>query len=151
MQRSISNQKSISPLIYILLFIVYESLSSVYLFLPPLLAVLSALFIDALKKDDSMQLFVTSFCMIIFESQMGYPLFSSIIYFSLIYKFVLPKIEQSFGCASCIKISQVILAYVGFYLFNMLMSNIFLLPEPSINYYAIYYIIMEFLIVSIFL
>jgi len=151
MQRSISNQKSITPFIYIILFVIYESLSSVYLFLPPLLAVLSVLFIQALKKEDGTEIFMISFCMLVFESQMGYTLFSTIIYFSLIYKFVLPKIEQSISCASCIKISYSILAYIGFFVFSMIMSNIFLLPEPSINYYVIYYIVIEFLIVSIFL
>lgn len=149
MQRSISNQNSLAPFIYVLLFIVYESLSSIYLFLPPLFSVLFVLFANALKKEDPLSIFLIAFCLVVFESQMGYPLFSSIIFLSLIYKFVIPKLKKNFGCASCIKASYVLLSYVGFYLFLSVLSNIFLLPIPSISYYIIYYIVIEFFIVSI--
>ncbi|MDY0234237.1 MAG: hypothetical protein RBS11_09420 [Sulfurimonas sp.] len=149
MQRSISNQNSLAPFVYVALFIVYESLSSIYPFLPPLFGVLFLLFADALKKEDSLYIFLCAFCLIIFESQMGYPLFSSIIYLGLIYKFVLPKLKKNFSCNSCIKASFVLLSYLGFYLFLSLLSNVFLLPMPQLNYYIIYYIVIEFFIVSI--
>ncbi len=149
MQRSISHQNSLVPFIYVILFIAYEGLSSIYLFLPPLFAVLFIFFIKALKRGDSVAIFLISFCLIIYESQMGMPLFSSIIYFAIIYKFVIPKLKKNFGCISCIKASYVLLAYLGFYLFLVLLSNIFLLPMPTINYYIIYYIVIEFFIVSI--
>ena len=149
MQRSISNQNSLAPYIYVILFIAYESLSSIYLFLPPLFAVLFVLFISAIKREDGIAIFLVSFCLIIYESQMGFPLFSSIIYFGLIYKFVIPKLKKNFGCASCIKVAYVLLAYFGFYLFLALLANVFLLPMPAINYYIMYYIIIEFFIVSI--
>jgi len=149
MQRSITNQKSLTPFVYVALFAIYIGLSSIYLFLPPLLAVLFILFSKALKRKDAIGIFLISLCLVIFESEKSYILFSTIIYFTLIYKFVMPKIVQSFSCNSCIKISSVLLAYVGFYLFMLLLSNIFLLPTPSINYYIVYYIVIEFFIVSI--
>ncbi len=149
MQRSISHQNPLAPFIYVVLFIAYESLASIYLFLPPLFAVLFVLFANALKRDDSVALFLISFCLIIYETQMGFTLFSSIIYFGLVYKFVIPWLKKNFDCAVCIKVAYVLLAYIGFYLFLVLLSNIFLLPMPTINYYIIYYIIIEFFIVSI--
>ncbi len=149
MQRSISDQKSLTPFVYVLIFVLYESLCSIYLFLPPLFGVLFFLFAASLKREDAIAIFLVSFCLIIFESQMGYILFSTIIYLSIIYKFVLPKLVQSFSCNSCIKISYVLLAYIGYFLFATIISNIFLLPTPSIDYYIIYYIIIEFFIVSI--
>ena len=149
MQRSITHQNSLAPYIYVIVFVAYESLSSIYLFLPPLFAVLFVLFVHALKREDTIAVSLIAFCIIIYESQMGFQLFSSIIYFALIYKFVIPRLKKNFGCASCIKIAYVLLAYLGFYLFLSLLSTVFLLPMPSINYYIIYYIIIEFLIVSI--
>ena len=149
MQRSISNQKSLTPLLYVALFVIYESLSSIYLFLPPLLGVLFLLFIKSLKNDDAIAIFLVVFCLLVFESEKGYLLFTTIIYFGLIYKFVLPKIEQNFNCNPCVKISIVLLAYIGFYFFNLLLSTVFLLPLVGINYYIIYYIVIEFLIVSV--
>jgi hypothetical protein len=131
------------------LFVLYESLSSIYLFLPPLLGVLFFLFIQAFRKEDLLSIVLIVFSILVYESEKGYLLFSAIIYFAIILKYVLPKIEQNLNCKVCTKISIVILAYVGFYLFTSILSTIFLLPMPSINYYILYYIVIEFLIVSI--
>ena len=149
MQRSIPNQKPVTSLLYIALFVIYGSLSSVYIVLPPLLAVLFALYSDAIKKDNFAAILFISFCLVVFESNKGYPLFSSIIYFTLAYKFVIPKIIKNFSCVSCVKISYVLLAYLGYYLFLMIIAKIFLLPQPNIDYYVIYYIVIEFLFVSL--
>ena len=149
MQRSIAHQKPIVPFVYVVLFIIYSSLSTIYLFLPPLLAVLFILFSKALKQEDFLLLLIISFCLMIYEANKGYLLFSTIIYFSLAYKFLMPKISQNFSCKSCIKISYVLLAYVGYYLFLAISAKIFILPLPQIDYYIIYYIVIEFFIVSI--
>lgn len=149
MQRSISNKSFITTFFYVVIFFIYTALSGIYLFLPPLLAVLFILFAKALKKQDTLYIFLVAFCLVIFESENGYMLFSTIIYFSIIYKYIMPKIVQNSSCSSCIKIATVILVYIGFFIFNAILSNIFLLPMPSINYYVIYYIVIEFLIVSL--
>jgi len=149
MQRSITNQKSLAPLIYTALFVVYISLSSIYLFLPPMLGVLFVLFSKSLKDENSLSIFLILFCLLIFESEKGYILFTSIIYFIILYKFIIPKLQQNFSCIFCIKFLSILLVYVGFYLFCLILSNIFLLPLPNITYYIIYYIVIEFLIASI--
>ncbi len=149
MQRNISYKKSLVPFFYILLFIVYSSLSTIYPILPPLLAVLFVLYIKAIKNKDFLFISLVAFCLVIFESNFGYQLFSTIIYFTLAYKFLIPKLVQNFSCNSCIKISYVLLAYLGYYIFLMLLSKIFLLPPPSINYYIVYYIVIEFFFVSL--
>lgn len=149
MQRSISHQKPLIPFIYIILFIIYGSLSSIYLFLPPLLAVLFVLFSKAMNKNDFLLLILVSFCLLLFEANKGYVVFSTIIYFALVYKFVMPKIIQNFSCNSCIKISYVLLAYLGYYIYLVLISNIFLLPPPELNFYIFYYIVIEFFLVSL--
>ena len=150
MQRSITNKKSLASLLgYFFLFVIYESLSSIYLFLPPMFAVLFLLFANALKSKNNLALLFVSLSLVLFETDRGYMLFSSLIYFVLIYKFILPKLQQNFSCQSCIKISYVLLAYLGFFFFTLLLSNIFLIPVPSINYYIVYYIVIEFFLVSI--
>jgi hypothetical protein len=149
MQRSITNKKPLVLIAYIILFVLYGSLSSIYPFLPPLLSVLFVIFSKALDRSDSISLLLISFCLIIFEANYGYMLFSSIIYFSIVHKFIMPTILKSFSCNYCIKISYVLLAYIGYFLFLALLSNIFLLPMPDMNYYIIYYIIIEFFIVSV--
>jgi len=149
MQRSISSQKPLTPFVYVALFVLYESLSSIYLFLPPFLGVLFFLFIDAFRREDLLSIILVVFSILVYESEKGYLLFSAIIYFALVLKYILPKIEQNLNCKVCTKASIILLAYLGFYIFASILSTIFLMPMPSINYYVIYYIIIEFLIVSI--
>jgi len=149
MQRSIPNNQSLAPLLYVGLFIIYGSLGAIYPILPPLFAVLLLLFARALDKKNSVAIFFVSLSLVIFEANFGYMLFSSIIYFYIVQKFIMPKIEQSFSCASCIKISYVLLAYIGYFLFLTLLANIFLLEAPNFSYYIIYYIVIEFFIVNL--
>jgi len=149
MQRSITHQKPIVLFLYIVLYIFYSSLGSIYPFLPPLLSVLFVFFSRALERNDSIGVFLISICLLVFEANYGYLLFSSIIYFYLQDKFIMPKIAQNFSCNICIKISYVLFTYLGYFFFLTLISNIFLLEAPEINYYIVYYIVIEFLIVSI--
>ncbi|ABB44352.1 conserved hypothetical protein [Sulfurimonas denitrificans DSM 1251] len=131
------------------MFLVYTALSGIYLFLPPLLTVLYFYFSKALKKEQTSVLILTIFCLLFFESENSYVLFSTIIYFSILHKYIVPKITQSFSCVTCINFMIVLFVYVGFFLFYSFLSNIFLFALPAINYYVIYYIVIEFLILSI--
>ena len=149
MQRSISNQKPLNLLLYIVVFTLYSSLSSIYLFLPPLLSVLFVLFAKALDRKDTLYLIAVSSLFVIFEANFGYILFSTIIYFYIIHQFIMPRITQNFSCSICIKISYVLFSYLGYFLFLVLISNIFLLEFPDINYYIVYYIVIEFFLVAI--
>jgi len=149
MQRSITNQGVVKSLSYVVFYILYSSLSSIYPFLPPLLGVLFVLFIRAFKRKNILSLVLVSFSLLVFEANYGELFFSSIFYFYIATKFLLPKIEQSFNCYSCIRIVYVTLAYIGYYLFLMLLSKIFLFPVEHINYYIIYYIVIEFFLVSL--
>lgn len=150
MQRSITSKKSVNKsFFYIFLFIIYESISSIYFFLPPLLGVLFVLLIQALDNDDTFSVLLVTFCLVIFEADNSYVLFSSVIYLWLSHKFILPKLIQSVNCQACVKFLYILIAYIGFYLFNLLFANIFFMPIPSFTYYIIYYIVIEFFIVSL--
>jgi hypothetical protein len=112
-------------------------------------AVLFVLYTKAMGKQDFLLLIILAFCLVIYEADKGYQLFSSIIYFTLVNKFIIPKITKSFNCNSCIKILYVIIAYIGYYIFLALVAKIFLLEIPDINYYIVYYIVIEFFIVGL--
>lgn len=149
MQRSLANQRPLKFILYVGLFVIYSSLATIYPILPPLFGLLFILFIRAIKRDQILYLVFISFCLLVFEANNGYLFFSSIFYFYTIYKFVLPKIQQSFNCSSCVRLSYILLAYIGYFLFLTLLSKIFLLPEVKLDYYIIYYIVIEFFLVSL--
>jgi hypothetical protein len=148
MQRSLTDQKHLSALAYIAFFAVYSSLATIYPFLPPLLSVLFVLFLTALEKQNFYHLLLVITALLIFEANYGYMMFSSVIYFYFLYKIVMPKIYTNFSCTQCIRIAYPVLSYLGYYLFLLFIANIFLLPIPHIDYYIIYYIVIEFFIVS---
>lgn len=149
MQRSITYQANINKFGLLLLFVLYESLNSIYLFLPPLFGILLFIFAKSLKSENSYSIAFILIALLIFEADKGYYIFSSIIYFLIVYKLIMPKLMQSSSCASCIKLSYILLAYLGFYFFNIFLANFLMIDVPSIDYYVIYYILIEFLIVSI--
>ncbi len=150
MQRNITHQKYLNIFIYLILFTVYESLSSVYLFLPPLFAVLFVIFINAIKDEDTIVLLAVSLALVFLEAQKDYILFSSIVYFTFIYRFFVLKLDKYIQCGNCIKFLLVLIAYIGYYLFALILSQIFLLNQPELSLYIIYYIIVEFIIILIF-
>lgn len=149
MQRSITHKKSLGTFFYVLGFVFYSSIATIYPFLPPLFAVLFVLFLKALEEQNFSNLIAVSFCLLIYESNNGYILFSSLTYFYILYKLIMPKIYTSFSCVNCVRISYILLSYIGYFFFMSFLGNIFLFSLPSIDYYIIYYIVIEFFIVSI--
>ncbi len=149
MQRNISDKKTLKQIGYLFAFILYESLSSIYLFLPPLFSVLFFLYVSALKQHKNFTLFLIILALLFFEADKGYTAFSSILYFTLIAKFVMPKVVQNFGCSGCIRFSYVFFAYIGFYFVSLFLANIFMAQPPEFSYYIIYYIVVEFFFVSL--
>ncbi len=149
MQRSIINKNYLTSFVYVILFMIYSALSGVYQFLPHFLAVIFVFFTIALKKNDSLSLALISICLLIFEAENGYVLFSTIIYFLIIYRYIMPNIVKVISCASCTRGLMVLFIYIGFFVFHYILSNIFMLPLPGLNYYVVYYMIIDFFIVSI--
>ena len=149
MQRNITNQRVVKSFGYVVLYVLYSSFSSIYPFLPPLLGVLFVLFVRALNSEDIVSLIFISFSLLVFEANYGYIFFSTIFYFYITIKFILPKLEQSFNCYSCIRIMYILMTYIGYYLFLIVLSKIFLFPMAHVNYYIVYYIVIEFFLVSL--
>jgi hypothetical protein len=149
MQRSFTNKKLVRYLLYLAVYILYSSLGSIYPILPPLLAVLFALYSKVMHKEDFYGLVFVLCLLLIFEANYGFMLFSSIIYFYIQYKFIMPKIKQFISCEICIRMLFVFLSYFGYFFFLILLSKIFLLEMPTFNYYIIYYIVIELFLVSL--
>ena len=150
MQRNSAYQKYLNIVILLAIFLVYESLSDIYLFLPPFFALMFVVFVNAIRNDDSIILFATSFALMFFEAQKGYVLFSSIVYFTLVYRLVILKMDKYIQCIACTKILMVLLAYVGYYFFSYTLAQTFLLSEPAFSWYVVYYIAIEFFLLLIF-
>ncbi len=149
MQRSITYPFFIKAVALFLLYLLYESLSTIYLFLPPLFGLLFFYFIRSLDKQDISLLLLVVAMLLVYETDKGYLFLSSLVYFSFVYKFILPKIRQLIECRRCLYFIYIVLAYVGFWLFSLLLQQMFWLELASIDSYIIWYILFEFLLVGL--
>ena len=149
MQRSITYPLYIKAITLFLLYLVYESLSTIYLLLPPLFGVLFFYFIRSLNKQDISLLLLVVILLLVYEADKGYLFFSSLVYFSFVYKFILPKLEQVIECKRCMHLIYIIFAYIGFWLFSLLLQQIFWLELATIDWYVVWYILFEFLLIGL--
>ena len=149
MQRSITYPFYIKALMLFTIYLIYESLSNIYLFMPPLLGVLFFYYIRSIDDQDISLLLLLVALLLVYEADKGYLILSSLVYFSFIYKFILPKIEQIIECRRCKDLLYIVLAYIGFWLFSLLLQQMFLLEMSVIDWHVLWYIFFEFLLVGL--
>lgn len=149
MQRSIPYKNSLSDLLWIAVFGIYIALSSIYLFFPPMLAVLGFLYYLALRRSDLFSLVVASIMLLMFEAEKGYWFGSSIVYFTLITQYLMPKIEQTVQSKIGIKGIFVLFSYFGYPFFLGMVNSVLILPLPSMDWHVIFYMAIEFALIAI--
>jgi hypothetical protein len=126
----------------------YISISSIYLLLPPLLGVLFYFYIDAAERGHLYTLVLVLLMLMFLEAEKGFALFSTIIYFLIAYRLIIPRLHQYVYCRWCRNLTYVLLAYLGYWLFALLIAQVFWMPLPSFDWHILYYILIESLIVS---
>jgi hypothetical protein len=151
MQRSFSYQNALSQLLLVGAFVIYASLSTLYLFLPPLLAVLFVAYYKALNRHDLFGLLIVIAMMLIFEAEKGFWFGSTVLFFTLLSRLLIPKIEQVVQCRPCMAAFFVVLAYPVYWLFIWMSNQVFLLELPVMDWHMILYMVIEFLVVVAFL
>lgn len=149
MQRSFSYQNVINRLLLVGLFVLYISLSSIYLLLPPLLAILFYAYYDALSKHDLFGLIIISLMLLVFEAEKGFWIGSTIIFFTLLSRYLLPKLEQLIQCRTCMAAIFVSLGYLGYWAFMLIADGVLLLSPPMIDWHIGLYMIIEFLVLAV--
>lgn len=150
MQRSFTYQSNLAFLFYILLLSIYESLAGIYPILPPLLAVVFFFFSHALDEKNIYKIVLFIVLLLLFEVNYDYFIFSSILYFLLLKFFLIPKLEQLIVCKKCQLFILTLLVYLGFWFLNNLIANIFLLEHITIDFHILYYILIEFFLLSLY-
>lgn len=150
MQRSITYQNALSSLLWVVVFGIYSSLSSIYLFLPPMLALVGYLFYRSLKRHDLYSLIIFSLMLLIIEAEKGYWFGSSILFFILLSHYALPYLEQTMRCKQCIKALFVAASYLLFWVFITMINGIFLLALPAFEWHAFLYMAIEFALIAMF-
>lgn len=148
MQRSLSHQNALSLLIVFGLYTVYVSLGSIYLLLPPMAAVLLYAYHDALKSNDLFRLIVTAGMLLVYEAEKGFWFGSSILMFTLLSRFLFPRLEQLVQCRFCMAGIYVLLAYPAYWVSIWITDKILLISVPGMDWHMVLYMLIEFLILA---
>ena len=147
MQRSFAYKKTLTGFLLVIGFIVYQSLSSIYLLLPPMLGVLFFYFMYALEREDLSKLLLVIVLLLVFEAEKDFLLFSSLVYFTFLYRFVIPRLRVMISCAACLKVILIVLAYLGYVFFSYILNQVLWVELPSMDWHILYYMIVELLLV----
>ncbi len=147
MQRSFTYKKILKGIIIAIVFGLYQSLSSIYLLLPPLFGVLFFYFIHSLQKENLPALVLIIVLLLIFEAEKDFLLFSSLVYFTFVYRFVIPRLRVMISCRICLKVLLMILAYPGFILYSIVLNHVLWVEVPTADWHIFYYMFIEFFMV----
>lgn len=148
MQRSFSYQDALSRLLLVGAYVVYISLSSLYLLFPPLLALLFFAYYRALAKHDLAALILVAVMLLVFEAEKGFWFGSTILFFTVLIHYFVPKIEQVLQCRICMAAIFTAFAYPGYWLFMWIGNQVLMLSLPAIDWHMGLYIVVEFLILA---
>ncbi len=147
MQRSLTYQKILRGTGLALVFVLYQNLSSIYLLLPPMLGVLFFYFIHSLEKEDLLRLLLIILLLLVFEAEKDFLLFSTLVYFTFIYRFVIPRLRIMISCHMCLKMIFLIIAYFGYIFYSYILSQVLWVESPSFDWHIFYYMFIEFFLV----
>jgi hypothetical protein len=114
-----------------------------------MLAVLGFLYYRALRRNDLFSLVVVCVMLLMFEAEKGYWFGSSIVYFTLISQYIMPKLEQTVQSQISIKGIFVLLSYFGFSIFLGMVNSVLILPLPSMDWHVVFYMAIEFALIAI--
>jgi hypothetical protein len=150
MQRGIINKVYIKYFLVFLLFI-YDAISVIYSFLPPLLGIISLFVYKALDEDDRYFLFSLIVYLIIFEANRNFLIFSTILFLILTYYYIIPRLRNITICKKCLYPLYISLGYVGYFLFTLVLSFLLNVDYINFDYIVIYYILIEIIIALVWL
>jgi hypothetical protein len=153
MRRNSFNYKLINPsYILFVLALLYGLFSSMFYYLSPLIGLSFYYLLEHFEDENYYLENVFIFIYVTFiEINYGMFLFSFLIFFMIFYKIVLKAIKESIACKWCLPILYITLGYIGYYLFNLFLCDIFNLEAPMIGFGYVVFIVTDIFLAYILL
>lgn len=149
MQRNRAHSNPLTPFILPAVFVAYEALAMRYLFLPPLFGLLFYFYVRALDTQNTLLFFQIILMLLIAEAAKGYWIFSTVIFYGLSYFVLLPRLRNAVSCRVCINFTIVAYGYLGLWAFLTILSQMFALDAPHLDWREIFYIAIEFALIGL--
>lgn len=132
------------------LLVVYESLTSIYLYFSPLYGVAFYFIIRHIyDKEYIFRLLLAFLYIFIIEIDKGFIPLSFLLFFAIYYYFIMDKIERFFNEKYYKIFFHILNAYIGYYLLNLTLSYLFGFELPSFEMRYFFYIIIDFLVAAV--
>ena len=144
MQRSSYDKKNILTAFIFFLSILYESLTTLYPFLPPLLGI--AFFIFASSENRLIKIYIFLYTLF-FEADHGLPLFSTFLSFTIL-KYIFLKLQNILSSKLLIKISLVATFYLFYPIFLYFLNKVFLTQMITFDLEYFKYLLIEIILVA---
>ena len=152
MQRNSFYQTYLKYILIFLLLVVYESLTSIYLYLSPLYGVAFYFIIKHIyDKEYLFRISLAFLYIFVIEIDKGFIPLSFLLFFAIYYYFIMDKIERFFSEKTYKIFFHILNAYIGYYLLNLTLGYLFGFELPSFEMRYFLYIVIDFLVTAVIL
>lgn len=130
MRRNSTSKKHIIPLGTILFLILYQILTSLYVYLTPLVGLFFCYLIFNKEEERKTRIdlafprYMVFLYLIFADLSKGFYLFSSVIFFYIFYNLFVEWLQTSFKCKNCVIVAYVVSGYLGIFGLNNLLAYI---------------------------
>ena len=148
MRRSIIDYRPIIPILLVVGLVLYESITSLFTFVSPLMGVVFLYLVTNIKDKEKLNINIVLLLYLIYvEMDRGFIVFSSVIVFIIFYEFIYKDLESYIGCKNCLKAVTIVIFYFLFYTINLIISLIFDLNLPILDITYLIYMITDIVLV----
>ncbi len=147
MRRSSIDKNYLRLTLLCLCLVAYQTISSLYTFLPLFVGVFfSYIVINFEKEKSKLYIYLSFIYLTIYDLDKGFYLFSSLLSFMLFYYLFVDKIRNFFTCNNCILAIYVVVAYLGHFVLNSFIAYILHQDGPTFSQWYFYYIAFDILL-----
>lgn len=146
MRRDSTYQNFVKASLFQIFLLIYNILSSIYLFLPPLFGVLFLYFVLLLRKERYYSLYSFVAVMCIFEISKGFYPGILFVTYSLVYIFLFPNIVKIFDNFNAFDIFYTPIIYILYFILNFFILLFYNYNVDIWSPMIIYYIFVESII-----
>jgi len=147
MQRSIINYQPIIPVVLLAFLILYESITSIYVYITPLSGYIFLYIVENITKKEKRWIILSLFIYLAyFEIDRDFFVFSSLILFLVYYRLLHQELKATIACKNCLKVTIIFIYYFGFYIINLLFALIFNYQLPKLDIAYIVFFISDIVV-----
>lgn len=151
MQRNFTYKEVIGGTLALLLLTVYESISSILYLLPPLIGAAFYMFVDFAEKKQIFKLSLLILFLFMIEADKGLMFGTLLLFFTLAYYLLIPYIKTIVSSEIVYKITLVLVAYIGYFLFLTLIGLFVKETLFDFSWILFYYALFETLLAVLLL